>query len=295
MDIVGILAVALIVGAFVYAFVRKAPLSLTIAIAAVAIYAMLAATSRIWGDPSFSEGYYQLVLLTGTWKLDVIPSFFTTIFVHQNLLHLGFNMAALIFIGAALEDRVGTPAFAVIFVVGGLIGNLTFYLIHYSEMYILLGASGAISAELGAYARLYPRERITFFFPGVPLPGIPVIWVAIGFLLISSLLVYIIPGIAFEAHIGGLIAGLFMAPAAIRLNKKKESGATIVIEKLEPLANTAQLKEMLAEMKAEKIPEVREAWVAKFLELAKCPRCGKRLWEWNGKAISECGWKLKLR
>jgi membrane associated rhomboid family serine protease len=294
-DIVAAVAVALIIGAFVYAFVRRAPLSMTIAIAAIAIYALLATTSRFWGDPSWSEGYAQLVLVTGTWKLDVIPSFFTTMFVHQNLLHLGFNMAALIFVGAALEDRIGTLAFALIFVVGGLIGGLTFYLIHYGQVFIVLGASGAISGELGAYARLYPREKVTLFVPGLMMPAIPVFWLAIGFILISSLLIYVIPGIAFEAHIGGLIAGFFMAPVAGRLTKKKESRVTMNLDKLEPLATTAELKEMLAKMKAEKIPEVREAWVEPFLEHARCPRCGKRLWEWNEKAISECGWKLRLR
>jgi membrane associated rhomboid family serine protease len=294
-DIVATVAVVLIIGAFVYAFVRKAPLSLTITIAAITIYALLAATSRFWGDPSWSGGYAQLVLVTGTWKLDVIPSFFTTMFVHQNLLHLGFNMAALIFIGAALEDRIGTPAFALIFIVGGLIGSLTFYFIHYGEVVFVLGASGAISAELGAYARLYPREKVTLFFPGMMMPAIPVFWLAIGFILLSSLLIYIIPGVAFEAHIGGVIAGFFMAPAVTRLSKKKAGRATINLDKLEPLATTAELKEMLAKMKAEKIPEVREAWVETFLEHARCPRCGKRLWEWMGKAISECGWKLRLR
>jgi len=294
-DIVAAIAVVMIICAFVYAFVRKAPLSLTITIAAIAIYALLASTSMFWGDPSWSEGYYDLVMVTGTWKLDVIPSFFTMMFVHQNLLHLGFNMAALVFIGASLEDRVGTPAFALIFVFGGLIGSLTFYIIHYNQVLAVLGASGAISAELGAYARLYPREKVTLFFPGVMMPAIPVIWLAIGFIVVSSVLVYVIPGIAFEAHIGGVIAGFFMAPIAGRLAKKKESRVTMNLDKLEPLATTAELKGMLAKMRAEKIPEVREAWVGPFLERAQCPRCGKRLWEWNGKAISECGWKLRLR
>jgi len=293
--IVAAIAFVLVIAAFVYSFVRKAPLSLTIAIAAIAIYALLAATSRFWGDPGWSEGYAPLVLVTGTWKLDVIPSFFTTMFVHQNLLHLGFNMAALVFIGAALEDRIGTPAFALIFVVGGLIGSLTFYLIHYGQVVIVLGASGAISAELGAYARLYPREKVTLFFPGMMMPAIPVFWLAIGFILLSSMLIYIIPGIAFEAHVGGAIVGFFMAPAAAKLTKKKAGGATMNLDKLEPLGTTAELKEMLAKMKAEKIPEVREAWVETFLEHARCPRCGKRLWEWMGKAICECGWKLRLR
>ena len=295
MDITAIIGIALIIGAFVYAFARKAPLSLTITIAAFSIYTLLAATSSHWGDPSWSQGYDDLVLLTGTRRLDVIPSFFTTMFVHQNLLHLGINMAALIFIGAALEDRIGTPAFALIFIVGGLIGSLTFYLIHYSEEWRILGASGAIAAELGAYARLYPREKISLFFPGVQLPAVQVIWVAIGFLLLSTIMVYIVPGIAHEAHIGGLIAGLFMAPAVTRLAKRGAGKAAVDLEKLEHLATTTELREMLAKMKAEKIPEVREAWVATFLERAKCPRCGKRLWERRGSAISECGWRLRLR
>lgn len=295
MDAAAIAAVIIVFAAFVYAFVRRAPISLTIAIACLVVFALLAVISKSYGRPELSQGYFDLVLETGGWRVRDIPAFLTTMFVHQNMLHIGFNMAALIFLGAALEDRIGTAAFAVIFVVGGIVGNLVFYLIHYADSIFILGASGAISAELGAYARLYPRERVSLFFPGVAMPAIPAIWLAIGFLLASSVLVYVIPGVAHEAHMGGLVAGMFMAPAATRLSSKKKETVAEGIDLLEPLAQTGELRDILAKIKAEKIPDVREAWIGRFMERARCPQCGGPIMRRLGSLVSDCGWKMRLR
>ncbi len=297
MDAVGIIGIAVIIGAFVYAFLRRAPLSLSIAIAILIIYALLATTSRTWGAVSGSTGYWDLALVHNrSWRPEEAPEFFTSMFVHGNLLHLGFNMAALIFIGAALEDRIGRAPFAFIFIIGGLAGTLMFYLLHYGDLFVLIGASGAIMAELGAYARLYPRDRVTLFIPFLPLPALPVIWVAIGFLILSSFMVYTVPFIAHEAHIGGLIAGLFIAPLAMRLpSTKKMKERTVKTDVLVALATTAELKDILEKIKEENVVDVRHAWVERFVQRAKCPRCGGSLRLNRGRVFSECGWKVSLR
>ena len=275
MEVIALLGIVAIVVAFVYAFVRKAPLSLTISVAILVVYALLAATSRYWGEPSRSLGYWDLVLMhPGRWNEGELYTFFTSMFVHQNLMHIGFNTGALIFIGVALEEKIGTPAFAVIFIIGGLMGTLTYYLIHYHELFILLGASGAISAELGAYARLYPREKLTLFLP-VPLPPIPAIWVAIGFLIVSSMLVFIIPNIAHEAHIGGLLTGLLIGPLAARLPSKMEEAASkLDVRALAPLAKTLELKDVLTKIEVETVPPCRQRdkLVEKRIARSSCSR-----------------------
>lgn len=297
MEILGIAGIVIILGSFLYAFIRKAPLSLALAIAFLIIYAIFEITKRVWDVSVWASGYTDLVLVhLETWRVEEIIPFFTTMFVHHNLLHLGFNTMALILIGMPLEDRIGTAAFTIAFIIGGLIGTLTFYLIHYFEYFILLGASGAIAAELGVFARLYPRQRMVLFVPFLAMPAIPVIWVAIGFLLLSSLLVYVVPGIAHEAHIGGLITGFLIAPLLSKIPSKRVTVTKrIDIDALQSLANTSELQDILHKIRTESLSEVREAWIERFVQLARCPQCDGPLRLSLGRIVSDCGWKTRLR
>ena len=299
MDLVSVVGIAFILCAFCYAFLRKAPLSLTTATAFLAVYALLAVTSRDWGNPALSPGFRDMVLNhRGSWRADELPAFFTAIFVHHDLLHLGFNTAALILIGMPLEERIGTPAFAVTFILGGIFGALTFYALHFSDFFALLGASAAISAELGAFARLYPRERMMLFLPIFPMPSVPVIWVAIGFLVISTAFVYMLPpgSVAHEAHIGGLITGFLIAPLVVKLpSKRKVTIKALDLAALEKLAKTLELSEMLAKTKGESVPEVRNAWLEMFVKRARCPECDGPLRIRWGRIVSDCGWKLRYQ
>ena len=297
MELATVLGIIAIIVSILYALVRRALFSLTAAIAILFIFMMLAVTSSAWGRLELSPGFYDLALVHfRTWRYEEIPQFFTSMFVHQNLLHLGFNMLALIFIGVPLEDRVGTPAFIVMFFFGGLMGSMAFYLIHYNELYVLLGASGAIAAELGMYARLYPRQRVSLFFPGFLLPPIPIIWVALGFLVLSSLMVFIVPNVAHESHIAGLIFGFALAPLIARLpSRKKETTKTLDIDALEQLAVTPELKDMVARIRSETVSEVREAWLDRLVKSARCPKCGGPLMHRSGKITSDCGWSLRFR
>ncbi len=294
MELIAVLGIIAIIVSVLYALVRRALFSLTAAIAILFIFMMLAVTSSFWGN---LEPFYELALVhLGTWRYEEILQFFTSMFVHQNMLHLGFNMLALIFIGVPLEDRVGTPAFVVMFFVGGLMGSMAFYLIHYNDSYVLLGASGAIAAELGMYARLFPRQRVSLFLPGFLLPAIPIIWVALGFLVLSSLMVFIVPNVAHESHIAGLIFGFALAPLIAKLpSRKKETMKKLDIEALEQLATTPELKDVVARIRAETVSDVREAWLDRLVKSASCPRCGGPLRHRFGKVTSECGWSLRIR
>ena len=296
MDPIGITGILIIIVAFAYAFLRRALLSLTLSICFLAIFTILALTSREFGYLPWSPGFFDLALYhTGSARLEEAFTFFTSMFVHWDLLHLGFNMIFLIIVGTPLEEKIGTSAFAFVFIIGGLLGTLTFYLLHYSEIFVIMGASGALSAELGAYARLYPREKMKLFVPFFPLPAISIIWLALGYLIISSLLINV-PYVATEAHIGGLIAGLFIAPLAVRLpSKKRTILKPIDFSVLAGLATTVELRDILSDLEKETVPEVREAWLERFVQRSKCPTCKGPLRMRMGRLVSDCGWKLRLR
>lgn len=140
--------------------------------------------------------------------LGLIPAVFldkpwtiaTTLFVHAGIWHIIPNMLTLYFLGTYLIRLVGTTGFLLIYLLGGVIGNILFLLLG-PPFSIVVGASGAIFAVGGSLAAIMPHARVLVFPIPAPLP----LWVAIigGFVLLSF-----IPGVAWQAHLGGLITGL---------------------------------------------------------------------------------------
>ncbi len=203
----------------------------------------------------------------------------TSMFAHANLLHLMFNVLGLIFIGMVFEQRVGPRPFILLFLLSGLAGTMVFAVIHWNDgMFLVLGASGAISGVLGAFARLYPNERMSMFVMFVPLPPMP-IWVIVGiFILIQLFLIPTSSQIAYEAHLGGLAAGILLAPALVKLPlSKRVKRMAISISALRRLATTPELKTVLRRIEEESVPDVKSAWIEHFVSVARCPHCGSPL------------------
>jgi len=128
----------------------------------------------------------------------------TSLFVHASPWHLIFNMLTLFFFGSYLGRLVGEAKFLIVFFAGGLLGN-AFYILYAfflgSPYTIAVGASGAIFALGGALAVMVPKTKVIVFPIPAPIP----LWAAIlgGVVLISFW-----PGIAWQAHLGGLLFGL---------------------------------------------------------------------------------------
>ncbi len=123
----------------------------------------------------------------------------SSMFVHGSPFHILFNMIGLYFLGSFLIRAVGERSFLAVFFLGGLAGNILFVLLAH-PFSVGIGASGAIYALGGALAVMVPRVPVLVFPIPVPIP----LWVAILIFLLLSFL----PGIAWQAHIGGLLLGL---------------------------------------------------------------------------------------
>lgn len=123
----------------------------------------------------------------------------TNMFIHANLGHIFGNMLTLFFFGRYLLEIVGEKKILITYFAGGILGNI-FYLVLGDPYTTAIGASGAIFAVGGALTVLQPNMKI-FIFP-IPIP-IP-LWVAVigGFFIMAQ------PGVAWEAHLGGLVFGL---------------------------------------------------------------------------------------
>jgi membrane associated rhomboid family serine protease len=132
---------------------------------------------------------------------------FTYMFVHQDFFHLLFNMITLYFFGTFVISLVGETVFLTTYFVGGIIGGLAYALfsyipVDYFEMThwaTVIGASGAIYALGGLLVVMRPNTRIYMFF-AIPMP----LWIAI---LIGFALVSFNPGVAWQAHLGGILYG----------------------------------------------------------------------------------------
>jgi membrane associated rhomboid family serine protease len=121
-------------------------------------------------------------------------------FVHGGFLHIIFNMIALYFLGSFLIRVMGEKYFLAVFFLGGLVGNVFYFLLG-PPLTTGVGASGGIFALAGALAVIVPRVPVFIFFIPIPMP----LWIAVIILLLLS---FLFSGIAWQAHLGGLLLGL---------------------------------------------------------------------------------------
>jgi membrane associated rhomboid family serine protease len=131
----------------------------------------------------------------------------TSMFVHDGFFHLLANMITLYFFGSYLSRLIGSGRLLLIYLGGGIIGNIFFLLLgtlfNPDTVALAVGASGAVFAVGGALTVMMPRLRVVIFPIPAPIP----LWVAVigGFVILSFL-----PYVAWEAHLGGLLFGLVM-------------------------------------------------------------------------------------
>jgi membrane associated rhomboid family serine protease len=124
----------------------------------------------------------------------------TSLFVHEGFGHIFGNMLTLFFFGRVLYQIVGQNKFLAVYFIGGILGNVAFMLFNMSSMSLVIGASGAVYAVAGALVVLMPNMRVMMWFIA-PMP----LWVVV---LIFFVLWSFIPGVAWQAHLGGLATGL---------------------------------------------------------------------------------------
>jgi len=134
----------------------------------------------------------------------------SSMFVHGSIWHILFNMISLYFLGSFLIRATGEKSFLAIFFLGGLAGNLLFIILA-NPFSTGIGASGGIFAIAGALAIIVPRVPVFIFFIPIPMP----LWIAVTILLVLS---FLFSGIAWQAHLGGLLLGLV---AGLILKKRR--------------------------------------------------------------------------
>jgi membrane associated rhomboid family serine protease len=132
-------------------------------------------------------GLYSYPQLFEPWRM------FTSIFAHASIIHIALNMYTLWIFGMVLEPMLGRIRYLVLFLLSGLAGSLGVFLIADPRIPVI-GASGAIFGMMAAFLiiqrRLGGNATQLLILVGINL--------VIGF---------VIPGIAWQAHLGGLVGG----------------------------------------------------------------------------------------
>jgi rhomboid family protein len=142
---------------------------------------------------------------------------FSAMFMHAGWMHLLGNMLYLFIFGDNVEDRMGHFRFLLFYLFCGIAATFAQYFFSIGSNVPNLGASGAIAGVLGAYLLLFPHERVRVLVLSriVIMPALIVIglWIVLQlFSGIGSIMASTDSGgVAYMAHIGGFLAGLFIS------------------------------------------------------------------------------------
>ncbi len=143
---------------------------------------------------------------------------FTSLFLHGGFAHILGNMFFLYVFGDNIEDRMGHVTFLVFYLLGGVSATLAHGLFMPASEVPMIGASGAISAVLGAYIILFPRMRVLTFIPPFFIFWLPA-WLYLGYWAIIQVVQAVggalvstaaVNGVAWWAHVGGFVFGALL-------------------------------------------------------------------------------------
>jgi len=148
--------------------------------------------------------------------------FVSYMFVHGSLLHLFFNMFALLMFGRTLERYLGTREFLLFYFLCGILGGVVsyaFYLLMGIGNVAVMGASGSIYAMLFLCAVLFPNSRLLLFFIfPVKMPYAVMIYIAIE---IFSQVFGVSNGVAHLIHLSCILIAWLYVWIRFRLNPIK--------------------------------------------------------------------------
>ncbi|HET8614989.1 MAG TPA: rhomboid family intramembrane serine protease [Actinomycetales bacterium] len=162
-------------------------------------------------------GLQQVPSMTITSDLAFVPAlaadepwrFVTAAFLHSPsfLLHIVFNMVALWQVGPALEHLLGRARFVALYLISAVGGSVGYLLLAdptnpFSWYAPVVGASGAVFGLFGATVLVLRKLRLDIR----PLVGV---------IVINAILGFVIQGIAWQAHLGGLVAGSAVTAALV--------------------------------------------------------------------------------
>ena len=199
------------------AHAQRIPRTVTIAIVVV--------TSLIWaitvllhlGDPV--AGGFGFIPARADGLVRVVPAApwvltpLTATLVHGNWMHIGFNMLMLGWCGTQVERVLGRTGLIILYVIGAYAAAAAQWLSNPHGLVPMIGASGAISAVIGAFALSFGRAKHVTSSARLN-RWINVLWLLAAWIVLQYMIGWMAGGqgylLATPAHIGGFIAGIVL-------------------------------------------------------------------------------------
>lgn len=192
---------------------ESAPVTFWLIVACVAVFV----GNSLFGVFGAFGAQYNDAVAAGQWWRIV-----TAAFLHGGLLHIMFNMYALYLFGPGIERQVGSPAFLALYLGAAMLGGAAYYLpyaLGSGGVGPAVGASGAVFGLFGAALVGAFRARSTA-------AGAAGFRQLLTLLAINLALPLLVPNIAWQAHVGGLVAGVVVAGLWALVGRRR-SGAAV--------------------------------------------------------------------
>ena len=183
------------------------------------------ATLLRWGTLSGSVTEWRVAL-----RDERLLTLLTALFIHAGPVHLVGNLLFLLIFGLPSERTMGPWRFLLLFLAGGALANLAAAVLMGTPARAIIGASGGVSAVIGAYLALFPRARLGVVVPlGLWLEFIKVPAALLIGLWATLQLIFTFAGpsfgaVAWWAHLAGFVVGLIYALALKPMLARRSRG-----------------------------------------------------------------------
>lgn len=146
----------------------------------------------------------------------IVPAILTPVsaaFLHGGIMHVALNMVMLLLIGKMVERVLGGGLYLLLYVLGAYGAALAEWAVAPDSMTPVIGASGALSAIIGAYVILFPNKQPKDWGP-VPASIARPLHLLFAWAALNLAIGFVAPdlglGIAIWSHIGGFVVGLLL-------------------------------------------------------------------------------------
>ena len=145
-----------------------------------------------------------------------VPAWLTPItatLVHGGILHLAFNMLMLVWCGTMVERVLGRWSLIILYVVGAYVSAVAQWLTDMTSPIPMIGASGAISAIIGAFSLMFGQQKRLVKSLALN-RALNALWLLAAWVVLQMMTGFLAGQqgfmLATPAHIGGFVAGLLL-------------------------------------------------------------------------------------